>query len=259
LTLHGKKLSEDAFKEVNHRKYEININALSNQWHCCVQRVSSTNQYQFYFKAEEEKGSAFVGCSCGRSKTHGIPCVHMVAVVKSYPINELNPIIAMPLWWMTAHWRKQYPQGADVICNLDIHTLKNASRNTTWGYCPPYTVPNKAGRPKKYEKLKLAIELASEQYIKKKNKVDCNSNKLDGDRKSPHDDKIGEYVTTADMEEDKESAVKKRKRGQAKGGVISTDIGGERKAIKEGKDGEVRVKGDKMSMIRRSISCTKKV
>jgi hypothetical protein len=259
LTPHGKKLNEDAFKDVNHHEYKIHINALGNQWHCCVQRVSSTNQYQCYFKAEEEEGSAFVGCSCGRPKTHGIPCVHMVAVVKSCRIDRLNPINAMPPWWMTAFWHKQYPQGADVICNFDIQMLKNALHDTTWRYCPPYTAPNKAGCPKKNKRLKSAIEMASEQYIKKKNKVYCNSNKLDGDRKSPHDDKIGEYVTTADMEEDKESTVKKWKRGQAKGGVISTDKVGESRAIKEGKDGEVREKGDKTSMIRRSNRRTKKV
>jgi hypothetical protein len=55
LTPHGKKLSEDAFKDVNHHEYKIHISALDNQWLCRVQRVSSTNQYQCYFKAEEEE------------------------------------------------------------------------------------------------------------------------------------------------------------------------------------------------------------
>jgi hypothetical protein len=100
--------------------------------------------------------------------------------------------------------------------------------------------------------------------IKKPNKhcsenQSCKSNVLDGDKKSPHNDMIGEYVTTADMVKDKESAVKKRKRGQAKGGVMSTDKGGEGTATKEGKDGEVTEKGDKTSMIRRSNRCNKKV
>jgi hypothetical protein len=110
----------------------------------------------------------------------------MVAVVKSCRIEGFNPVNAMPPWWMTAHWRKQYPQGADLICVFDIQTLKNASRDTTWRYCLPYTAPNKVGRPKKNKRLKLAIELASEQYSKKKKKVACNSNKLDGDMKSLH-------------------------------------------------------------------------
>ncbi len=114
-----------------------------------MQRLSSINQYQCYFKAEEEEGSAFVGCSCGRPKTHGILCVHMVAVVKSCRINGFNPVNAMPPWWMTAHWHKQYPQRADLICNFDIQMLKNALCNTTWRYCPPYTAPNKAGCPKR--------------------------------------------------------------------------------------------------------------
>jgi hypothetical protein len=40
---------------------------------------------------------------------------------------------------------------------------------------------------------------------------------------------------------------------------MSTDKGGEGRATKEGKDGEVTEKGDKRSMVRRSNRCTKKV
>jgi hypothetical protein len=40
---------------------------------------------------------------------------------------------------------------------------------------------------------------------------------------------------------------------------MSTDKGGEGRATKEGKNGEVTEKGDKTSMIRRSNTCTKKV
>ena len=56
--------------------------------------------------------------------------------------------------------------------------------------------------------------------------------------KSPHNDMIGENVTTAELE-DKESAVKKRKRGKVKGGVLSKDKGGESSATNKGNDGEV--------------------
>jgi hypothetical protein len=89
-------------------------------------------------------------------------------------------------------------------------------------------------------------------------KVARNSNKLDGDMKSPHDEMTGENVTTAEME-DKESAVKKRKRGKVKGGVISKDKGGESSATNNGNDGEVGEKGDNSGMIKRSNRCTKKV
>ncbi len=131
--------------------------------------------------------------------------------MKSCCIEWLNLVNAMPPWWMTAHWHKQYPQGADLNSNFDIQMLKHALRDTTWRYCPPYTAPNKAGHPKKNQRLKLAIEVASEQYSKKKKKVSHNSKELDGNMKSPHDDMIGENVTTAGME-DKETAVKKKER-----------------------------------------------
>jgi hypothetical protein len=189
---------------------------------------------------------------------HGIPCVHMVAVVKSCCIEGLNLVNAMPPWWMTTHWCKQYPQGADLNCNFDIQTLKHALRDTTWGYCPPYTAPNKAGHPKKNKRLKLAIEVASEQYSKKKKEVAHNSKELDGNMKSPHGDMIGENVTTAGME-DKKTAVKKKKRGKVEGGIISKDKGSESSAMNKGNDGEVGEKGDDSGMIRRSNRCNKKV
>jgi hypothetical protein len=100
--------------------------------------------------------------------------------------------------------------------------------------------------------------LASEQYSKKKKKVAPNSNELDGDMKSPHNEMIDKKLTTAKME-DKESAVKKRKRGKVKGRVISKDKGGESSATNKGNDGEVGEKGDDGCMIRRSNRHTKKV
>jgi hypothetical protein len=136
--------------------------------------------------------------------------------------------------------------------------LKNALQDAMWRYCLPYTALNKAECQKKNKRLNLAIEVASEQYSKKKKKLAHNSNKLHGDMKSPHNDMIGENMTTAEME-DKESTVKKRKRSKVKGGVISKDMGGESGATKKGNDGEVGEKGDDSGMIRRSNRCTKKV
>jgi hypothetical protein len=75
--------------------------------------------------------------------------------------------------------------------------------------------------------------------------------------KNPHNEMIAEKVTTAEMD-DKESAVKKRKRGKIKGGVISNNKGGD-SAMNKGNDGEVGEKGDNSGMIRRSNRCTKKV
>ncbi len=43
LTPHGKKLGEDAIKDINHREYKIHINAQGDRWLCHVERLSSTN------------------------------------------------------------------------------------------------------------------------------------------------------------------------------------------------------------------------
>ena len=112
LTPHGKKLSKEAFNPVNHHEYEIHINdnAHGNEWSCCVSRLAiekEYQQYQCYFRTAEEEGLVFGGCLCGLPKTHGIPCHHMVAVVKSCCTEGLTQVNAMPSWWMTAHWRKQ--------------------------------------------------------------------------------------------------------------------------------------------------------
>ncbi len=101
----------------------------------------------------------------------------------------------------------------------------------------------------------MAIEVASEQYSKKKKKLAHNSKELDGNMKSPHNDMIGENVATAEME-DKETSVKKKNRGKVKGGVISKDKGSESSATNKGNDGE---NGDDSGMIRRSNRPNKKV
>ena len=128
------------------------------------------NTIPVLFYSVEEEESVFGGCSCGVPKMHGIPCHHMVAVVKSHCIEGLNPVNAMLPWWMTAHWRKQYPQGTEVNWDVDIQTLRNASGDTTFKNCPPYTAPNKAGGPKKNKWQKSSLEVASEKYIKKQEK-----------------------------------------------------------------------------------------
>ena len=63
-------------------------------------------------------GSMFGGCTCGEPLTAGVPCHHMVAVVKSYRILGLNESNAMPKWWTTEMWRLQYPQEGNALCDM---------------------------------------------------------------------------------------------------------------------------------------------
>jgi hypothetical protein len=53
----GKKISEEAFKDINPLKYQININKQGNdKWNCCMSRLNSTNKYQCYSRQLRRKG-----------------------------------------------------------------------------------------------------------------------------------------------------------------------------------------------------------
>ena len=169
-------------KDIDPHEWQIIINQQGDeQWNCRVSRLNSTNKYQCFFKAVEEEGSVFGGCTCGYPKTQGIPCHHMVGVVKSCCIEGLNSVNSMPPWWMTAHWRKQYPKGTHVTCDFNLESLRLFGvPDTSYKYCPPYTAPNKAGRPKKNKRIKSALEVTTEKKQSKQKKVKGTIDKVDG-------------------------------------------------------------------------------
>jgi hypothetical protein len=59
-------------------------------------------------------------CTCGVVEKDGVPCTHVMAVVKSKQIPHLTPTNVMPHCWSTAIWRKQFPPAATMACNIDI-------------------------------------------------------------------------------------------------------------------------------------------
>jgi hypothetical protein len=120
---------------------------------------------------EEVNGSVFGVCSCSYPKTHGLPCHHMIAVVKSSRITDLNMTNCMPYWWMTDCWREQYTVDSSIEY-LDMETLTNTlpaeqQTNNPYRYCPPYAAPNKRGRPKGLARIPSPMENSS----RKKRKV----------------------------------------------------------------------------------------
>jgi hypothetical protein len=121
----------------------------------------------------------FGGCSCGLPFTDGVPCHHMVAVVKSSRIEGLTASNAMPYWWSTECWRNQYPVDINVTCNFDMEALRATLEDGTMRYCPPYAAARKAGRPKLDKRLKSALEGKS-----KRKRGDANKGKGGRQRKS---------------------------------------------------------------------------
>ena len=164
LTPHGTKLRDNAFEGINFRHYGIfvdNNDENSNRLVARVTRLGGEHHAErrcWFLKEEDNDGSVFGGCSCGVPNTDGIPCHHMIAVVKSGRIEGLTPTNAMPFWWTTECWKRQYPEDVEVSCNFDLSTLRRTPEDGLMRYCPPYTAPNKAGRPKNEKRMKSPVE-----------------------------------------------------------------------------------------------------
>ena len=187
LTPHGIKLRDDVFAKVDFRLYQIDIAECDDRWECKVKRGRGRQRRCFFLK-DTRLGSHFGGCRCNAPCVDGLPCHHMVAVVKSARINGLTPNNSMPEWWTTEMWRKQYPQDVHSLNDFCIESLKLSEQgNQSMRYCPPFVAPNKSGRPKegkrkkgsweetKPKKRKSALSEAVDSWEAKKSKIDGGS------------------------------------------------------------------------------------
>ena len=128
-------------------------------WECRVTRNrQGNNKRNCFFLKKPNGGSTFGGCSCGGPYTDGIPCHHMVAVVKSSRIEGLTATNSMPVWWTTECWRNQYTADTNDTCHWEMDTLRETPKDVAMRYCPPYAAPRKAGRPKTNKRMKSPLE-----------------------------------------------------------------------------------------------------
>ena len=169
LTPYGANLIGEAFKKVILRDYHIDVHQLGVEHICRVNRLVSTNQYTCVIPMFANEDSYFGSCTCGVPKVDGVPCVHMIAVVKSNRIEGLNESNIMPYWYHTSHWRKQFPEGSNVCAgNITLSILRETHRPAKdYKLCPGISAPRKGGRPKKVLRLKSAIEVALENKMEK--------------------------------------------------------------------------------------------
>ncbi len=73
---------------------------------------------------EDTIGSRFGVCSSGGLKVMGMPCEHMIAVLKSGKVVGLNENNFKPPWWMIGQMRLQYPIETALKVDIDITALK---------------------------------------------------------------------------------------------------------------------------------------
>ena len=172
LTNRGVDLMEEAFKDVNPREYRLNITNCDTFHRITVSRMTSTNEYTVIIPVNEYKGTRFGSCTCGKPKTDGIPCRHMVVVAMSSKIDGLTRIHIMPYWWTTAHWRDQYPMEVNCPTDISLNTVKtSAPANDKLRYCPAWLAARKKGRPKMDVREKSVTDLIEESAKKKKKRT----------------------------------------------------------------------------------------
>ena len=165
LTPHGVKLRNEIFKKVEYCEYSISIVNGIERVTCTVARVGKVAR-ECYFLVVPIMDSVFGGCTCGSPKVNGVPCHHMIAVVKSSRVEGLTSTNAMPCWWYTKKWRNQYPQG-QIGSNINMSSLTaNHTADPTWRYCQPSIAPRKAGRPKTETRFKSPVELTKQKKAK---------------------------------------------------------------------------------------------
>jgi hypothetical protein len=173
LTPRGKKLRDESFKNVNFRDYHITITETNGEndgtrWNCSVGYRNNLEKL-CYFEQNPHYPSLYGGCECRAPEVDGIPCHHMIAVVKSGQIEGLTVDNAMPEWWTTEVWRQQYPKNSGVSCDFDIHSLKNNHpAGTNLRYCPNLAAAKKSGRPKSNKRKKSFLEEMKNKNSKKK-------------------------------------------------------------------------------------------
>jgi hypothetical protein len=89
---------EEAFRDVNQMEWRKNIVHSSSFDRITVSGVTLTNENKVIIPVEEMRGSRFGTCTCGKPKTDGVPCRHMVVIAMSLKIKGLTRTHIMPYW-----------------------------------------------------------------------------------------------------------------------------------------------------------------
>jgi hypothetical protein len=86
---------------VNICNYTILIENADDFCMCTVLKGNNQERRYFFFKMTDMMGSVFGRCSYGAPLIDGVPCHHMISVVKSSSVEGLNLNKSMPNRWTT--------------------------------------------------------------------------------------------------------------------------------------------------------------
>ena len=163
LTPRGRELADEIYKEVpNHRDYNIQQAEfeLYDEFKVKGNHTGSQNQTVKVMK-EVYMDHRATSCTCGVPQMTCVPCRHIVAVAKSGKSEGLNMVTAMPYFWSTRWWRKQFPREEAIRCNIDVeYLMEQHDPDNSIRFCPDVVGVRKKGRPKKSSRKKSALEVA---------------------------------------------------------------------------------------------------
>jgi len=198
LTPKANAIMDDIFAKCDPSIYRMQMTELPEYYKFVMSKKSTAKrEYIVHLpKTASVHGSKFGSCTCGFSRKEGIPCDHMVAIVKKGAVPNITRVELMPFWYTRAQWQLQYPK--DMVYNMDVtwsKIKKSAAPNIMMKYCPSWIAANKKGRPKK-DARKLGIsdyvkEGVSKSKRRRKNPVPLNNDGEDGHENTAH---IREFI-----------------------------------------------------------------
>ena len=161
-TSRGEMEHNETFEGISYRYFNLAIEEKEDRHEDTTSRRCKPNK-MFYVVIPKEatKGSYFGHCSCGVDMRDAVLCEHMAAIVTSTRIPVLTRTNIMPHWWTCNTWQLQFPIEEEPVCNVNLAEIKSSKNHNNFiRYCPLWSAPNKAGRPKKGERRKSGIEAA---------------------------------------------------------------------------------------------------
>jgi hypothetical protein len=171
LTPKGMDIMRDVFDSVRLIKFRLSMQEDETHHIGLVRKnLITATEYQVRIPKVAYLESYFGTCTCGIPAKEGVPCKHMVVIVKSSAIPGLTRMGIMPYFWSTEQWKHQYP--IEVMCNTNV-TMAQVKLNTTLKddrlrYCPDWSIGKKPGRPKKNDKHKTVMDHIQTSSLKKR-------------------------------------------------------------------------------------------
>ncbi len=81
---------EEAFADVDIRDFWINVTKEETLHKCTVSTMKATSEFTVTIPMNDTMGSRFGLCICGKPTNDGVPCKHMVAIVKASKIKGMR-------------------------------------------------------------------------------------------------------------------------------------------------------------------------